>query len=89
MSPLAATTVLAPKLGQFARDYPGVVLEVTTEESRINLIAAAFGAGIHFGEFIEQDVPAVPRLLPRLSESAAATSGALCTHRDRTIRTLS
>jgi len=52
----AATTVLAPKLGQFARDYPDVVLDVTTDESRVDLVAAAFDAGIHFGEFIERDM---------------------------------
>src|SRR2546429_4549925 len=59
VSPLAATTVLAPKLGQFARDYPDVVLDVTTDESRVDLVAAGFDAGIHFGEFIEQDMVAV------------------------------
>lgn len=30
----AATTVLAPRLGQFARNYPDVVLDVTTDNSR-------------------------------------------------------
>jgi len=59
VSPLAATTVLAPKLGQFARDYPDVVLDVTTDESRVDLVAARFDAGIHFGEFIERDMVAV------------------------------
>jgi DNA-binding transcriptional LysR family regulator len=59
VSPIAATTVRAPKLGQFARDYPDVVLDVTTDESRIDLVAAGFDAGIHFGEFIEQDMVAV------------------------------
>ena len=59
VSPLAATAVLAPKLGQFARDYPDVVLDVTTDESRVDLVAAGFDAGIHFGEFIEQDMVAV------------------------------
>ena len=38
-------TVLAPKLGQFARDYPDVVLDVTTDDSRVNLVAAGFDAG--------------------------------------------
>src|SRR5439155_1547221 len=56
VSPIAATTVLAPKLGQFARDYPDVVLDVTTDESRIDLVAGGFDAGIHFGEFIERDM---------------------------------
>jgi DNA-binding transcriptional LysR family regulator len=56
VSPLAATTVLAPKLGQFARDYPDVVLDVTSEESRVDLVAAGFDAGIHLGEYIERDM---------------------------------
>src|SRR2546429_9027084 len=56
VSPLAAPTVLAPKLGQFARDYPDVVLDVTTDESRVDLVAAGFDAGIHLGEFIERDM---------------------------------
>jgi DNA-binding transcriptional LysR family regulator len=55
----AATTVLAPKLGQFARDYPDVVLDVTTDNSRLDLVAAGFDAGIQLGEFIEQDMVAV------------------------------
>lgn len=58
-SRLAAMTVLAPKLGQFARDYPDVVLDVTTDDSRVDLVAAGFDAGIHFGEFIQQDMVAV------------------------------
>ncbi len=56
VSPIAGTAVLAPKLGQFARDYPDVVLDVTTDESRVDLVAAGFDAGIHFGEFIERDM---------------------------------
>ncbi len=56
VSPIAAPTVLAPKLGQFARDYPDIVLDVTTEESRVDLVAAGFDAGIHFGEYIERDM---------------------------------
>ena len=56
---LAAKTVLAPKLGQFARQYPDVVLEVTTDDSRVDLVAAGFDAAIHFGEYIAQDMVAV------------------------------
>ena len=52
-------TVLAPKLGQFARDYPDVVLDVTTDDSHVDLVAAGFDAGIQFGEFIQQDMIAV------------------------------
>jgi DNA-binding transcriptional LysR family regulator len=60
VTPLAATVVLAPKLGAFARDYPDVVLDVTTTgESRVDLVAGRFDAGIHLGEFIERDMVAV------------------------------
>lgn len=55
----AALTVLVPKLGRFARDYPDVVLDITTDDSRVDLVAAGFDAGIQFGEFIEQDMTAV------------------------------
>ncbi len=59
-SRLAARMVLAPKLGQFARDYPDVVVDLTTtEEGRVDLVGAGFDAGIHLGEFIERDMVAV------------------------------
>jgi DNA-binding transcriptional LysR family regulator len=56
---LAAKTVVAPKLGRFARDYPDVELDITTDDSRLDLVAAGFDAGIQFGEFIAQDMVAV------------------------------
>ena len=56
---LAAKTVLAPKLGLFARTYPDVTLEVTTDDSRVDLVAEGYDAAIHFGEFIAQDMVAV------------------------------
>jgi DNA-binding transcriptional LysR family regulator len=60
VTPFAATMVLAAKLGQFARKYPDIVLDVvTTLESRVDLVAARFDAGIHLGEFIERDMVAV------------------------------
>ena len=59
-SRVAARMVLAPKLAQFTRDYPDVLLELTTtEESRLDLVGAGFDAGIHLGEFIERDMVAV------------------------------
>lgn len=56
---IASLLVLAPKLGQFARNYPDVVLDVTTDDSRLDLVAAGFDAGIHIGEFIARDMIAV------------------------------
>ena len=56
---LAAMTVLAPKLGQFARDYPDIALDVTADDSRMDIVAGGFDAGIHFGEYIQKDMIAV------------------------------
>jgi DNA-binding transcriptional LysR family regulator len=56
---LAATMVLAPRLGQFAHAYPDVVLDITIDDRREDLVAAGFDAGIQFGEFIERDMIAV------------------------------
>jgi DNA-binding transcriptional LysR family regulator len=56
---IMARMVLTPKLGQFARDYPDVVLEVTTEDSPLDLVAGHFDAGIHLGEYIQKDMIAV------------------------------
>lgn len=65
VSPLAATTVLAPRLGEFVRKYPDVLLDVTTDESRLDLVIGGFDAGIHLMEYIEQDMIAV-RVSPDL-----------------------
>ena len=64
---LAVMTVLAPKLGRFAREYPDVVLDVTTDDSHVDIVAAGFDAGIQFGEYIQQDMVAA-----RVSEDIRA-----------------
>ena len=56
---LAAMTVIGPKLSQFARNYPDVILDVSTDETRLDLVAGGFDAGVQYGEFIEQDMVAV------------------------------
>jgi DNA-binding transcriptional LysR family regulator len=59
MPRLAAKMVLAPKLEAFTRQYPDVTVEVTTDDSPLDLVAGRFDAGIHLGEFIERDMVAV------------------------------
>jgi DNA-binding transcriptional LysR family regulator len=56
---LAVKTVLARTIGRFVRDYPDITLEVTTDDSRMDIVAGGFDAGIHFGEYIEKDMIAV------------------------------
>ena len=56
---LAVKAVLAPKLGQLHREYPDIVLDVTTDDSRRDIVADGFDAGVHFGEYIEKDMIAM------------------------------
>jgi DNA-binding transcriptional LysR family regulator len=55
---LAAMSVLGPKLAEFARTYPDVVLDVSTDETRLDLVAGGFDAGVQYGEFIQHDMVA-------------------------------
>jgi DNA-binding transcriptional LysR family regulator len=56
---LAIRSVLAPKLGRLSREYPDIILDVTTDDSRRDIVAEGFDAGIHFGEYIQKDMIAV------------------------------
>ena len=56
---LAGTMVLGPKLAKFTHDYPDVVLDITADDSRLDIVAGGFDAGIHFGEYIQKDMIAV------------------------------
>src|SRR2546429_6198218 len=39
---LAGTTVLGPRLAKFTRDYPDIVLDITADDSRIDIVAGGF-----------------------------------------------
>jgi DNA-binding transcriptional LysR family regulator len=55
----AARMVLLPKLAQFSRRYPEIVLEVTTSNDPVDLVAGGYDAGVQLGEFIQRDMIAV------------------------------
>jgi DNA-binding transcriptional LysR family regulator len=59
LSRTAAYLVLLPKLAQFARAYPDIVLDITSSNDPVDLVAAQFDAGIQIGEFIQRDMIAV------------------------------
>ena len=56
----ATEMVILPKLAKFARDYPEIVLEVTSSNDPVDLIAGSYDAGVQLGEFIQRDMIAVP-----------------------------
>jgi len=70
---MVLATVLSPKLKKFARDYPDVVLDITSEDdTRGDLVAGRFDAGIHLGEFLQRDMVAVKVTGPQRAAIVAA-----------------
>jgi DNA-binding transcriptional LysR family regulator len=55
----AIDLVLMPKLTQFVRSYPDIVLEVTSSSDPVDLVAGEYDAGVQIGEFIHRDMIAV------------------------------
>jgi DNA-binding transcriptional LysR family regulator len=76
---LAVSSVLAPKLGILNSKYPDIVLEVTTDDSRRDIVADGFDAGIHFGEYIEKDMIAV-RVSPDQRPAIVGSPGYFRSH---------
>src|ERR1700759_5030703 len=55
----ATQMVLLPKLAQFTRAYPEIVLEVTSSNDPVDLVAQQYDAGVQIGEYIQRDMIAV------------------------------
>ena len=55
----AAEMVLMPKLSAFTRKYPEIVLEVTSSNDPVDLVAGEYDAGVQLGEYIHRDMIAV------------------------------
>ena len=71
--PIAIAMAVSPKLARFARDYPDVVLDITTaDDSRRDLVAGRFDAGIHLGEFVQRDMVAVKVTRPQRAAIVAS-----------------
>jgi DNA-binding transcriptional LysR family regulator len=55
----ATEMVIIPKLAVFARRYPDIILEVTSSNDPVDLVAGEYDAGVQLGEFIQRDMIAV------------------------------
>lgn len=55
----ATEMVILPELAKFARKYPEIVLEITSSNDPVDLIAGEYDAGVQLGEFIQKDMIAV------------------------------
>src|SRR4051812_31406883 len=55
----AAHLVLAARLGDFARTYPDIVLEIVTEDRFTDVAQGGFDVGVRLGESLQPDMIAV------------------------------
>ena len=70
---VVARLVLPAIVGPFLSAYPRIRLEVTAEESFVDVLAAGCDAGVRYGERLEQDMVAVP-IGPRTQRMATCAS---------------
>lgn len=74
--PLSAARLVLPAIvPAFLSAYPDIRMEVVSEESFVDVLAAGCDAGIRYGERLEQDMIAVP-IGPRVQRFATAASPA-------------
>lgn len=78
----AARLVLPAILPRFLAKYPDIRVEVDTEESFVDVLAAGCDAGIRYEERLEQDMIAVP-IGPRVQRMATAAAPAYLDRRGR------
>jgi DNA-binding transcriptional LysR family regulator len=72
---IVARAILPPILSAFLEAHPGITVEVTAEDSFIDVLAAGFDAGVRYDERLEQDMIAVP-IGPRIQRFVAAAAPA-------------
>jgi len=70
-----ARTVLAPVIIPFLEEYPDIRIEVTAEDSFIDMVGGGYDAGVRYDERLEQDMIALP-IGPRTQRILLAASPA-------------
>lgn len=75
----AASRFIEPILGDFARAYPDILLDITADDQVVEVVSGGYDAAIRLGEVIERDLVAI-RLGPDLRMLAVATPDYLARH---------
>jgi len=76
---LVGGMVFGQRLGEFARAYPGVVLDIAVNDNFVDIVGEGFDAGIRLGESIAQDMVAV-RVTPDLRVIVVGAPSYLAAH---------
>jgi DNA-binding transcriptional LysR family regulator len=66
--------VFGARLGEFARAYPGIVLDIATDDRFVDVVGQGYDAGIRLGESLDQDMVAVRVTAPLRSIVVGAPS---------------
>ena len=75
----AAHTLLWPALASFLRQYPDVHVELSINNTLVDIVADGFDAGIRMGEQVARDMIAV-RIGPEIRMAVVATPGYFAEH---------
>ena len=75
----AAERFVAPVLAKLTRDHPRIVLDLTIDDTVVDLVGGGFDAAIRLGEVIERDMVALP-LGGRIRQVAVAAPAYLKSH---------
>jgi DNA-binding transcriptional LysR family regulator len=77
---IAAREILPALLSRFLAAHPGITVEVASNDTFIDILAAGFDAGIRYDERLERDMIAVPIGPPMQRMIAAASPSYLHRH---------
>ncbi|WP_118178434.1 LysR family transcriptional regulator [Paraburkholderia phosphatilytica] len=72
---IAAREILPALLSRFLAAHPGITVDVSSNDTFIDILAAGFDAGIRYDERLERDMIAVP-IGPRVQRMVAAAAPA-------------
>jgi len=68
----AALLHVVPKLQALRRDYPDIIVDLTTDNGVVDIVAAGYDAGIRHGELLARDMIAV-RISPEYRSAVVAS----------------
>lgn len=71
--------LLWEKLAKFARDYPDIVLEITTDYALTDIVKDRFDIGIRLGSHVDKDMIAI-RVTPNVQMAVVASPDYLAIH---------
>ncbi|MBJ9679233.1 MULTISPECIES: LysR family transcriptional regulator [Burkholderia] len=72
----AALLHVLPALAELGASFPNLVLDITVDDSDVDIVAKGFDAGIRHGEHVARDMVAV-RISPEFRTAVVATPGYL------------